>query len=188
MEPIAAYQTAFRRVLDRQFYDADYDLPNWNKFVSNEMYRLCPAEYYKLVNALAGEEKKIAVKKKAAAEAKRRAIIDAKKRVANVDWLLLIDSAEKAKVECVEASIYLHESQITACEKAQQAFQNIVNIAGPQMKACWTPAMAAVVEATALSNANNRTSNELRTASISRGKILDAFDNVAKNCANPIIK
>ena len=71
MEPIAAYQTAFRRVLDRQFYDADYDLPNWNTFVSNEMYRLCPAEYYKLVNALAGEEKKIALKKKAAAEAKK---------------------------------------------------------------------------------------------------------------------
>ena len=55
MEPIAAYQQALSKVKNRQVWDADYELPNWNKLVSNEMHRLCPSEYAKLVKALAAK-------------------------------------------------------------------------------------------------------------------------------------
>jgi hypothetical protein len=118
----------------------------------------------------------------------KKAILDAKKRVANVDWRILIDSVEKSKDECIESSIYTRESQLTSCQKVQQAFQDIVNFAGPEIKACWTSAMTGVTEAKALSNTNNITLSELKSASISRAKIISAFEDVAKSCANPIIK
>jgi hypothetical protein len=57
MEPIAAYQKALDGVSNREFYDADYELPNWNNLVSNEMRRLCSSEYSKLVKALSAKAK-----------------------------------------------------------------------------------------------------------------------------------
>jgi hypothetical protein len=57
MEPVAAYQKALDGVSNREFYDADYELPNWNKLVSNEMRRLCSLEYSKLVKALSEKAK-----------------------------------------------------------------------------------------------------------------------------------
>ena len=74
-EPISSYEQALESVVNNQFYDPDYALPGWKRAVANEMFRLCPSEYKKLVTAYSLRKRALA--KEAAAMAAEKARWDA---------------------------------------------------------------------------------------------------------------
>ncbi len=81
MEPITAYYRAVDYVMSNGFFEPDYTLPHWNRVVSSEMNRLCPAEYNNLLKAYDRRSKADAAEaaSKAAAKARWDALPEAAK-------------------------------------------------------------------------------------------------------------
>lgn len=72
MQPITAYERAVDYVRSNRFFEPDYTLPHWKRVVSNEMNRLCPVEYNKLLNEYDSRAKAAAAEASAKAAEKAR--------------------------------------------------------------------------------------------------------------------